>query len=674
MTMHAERSVPSVVDKRVGGVKMMCKEVDAKRNPTELFRRMNKADWDGALDVLQNNPNEARVWIRYIGLTWKYLPLHLICLQQRPPMPLLLALLKFYPQAASQAAPHDGNLPIHYACESGCDDHQIFETLLSASAASLEVKNNNNKTPILLCNPKSRGVLMKVLRQRKPLPVADGQPLDSSSRRDKDMKKSRREIERRNDIDTSWKETSSRSDHMRREGRQHNRPPPKTTPARYAKHHHSTFDDNEQHTEHTEPNRWEEVKTPRVSNNRRSGCKRQTKKNESFFSSSSSASLSSSSSSAGTDIDPATYISSKTTELARSALSFLYPSREGPPEGEGGDESLDKQVRSLTKANEELTKKLDQLTSTETNTENSKLCERILAKAEADSVAFRTQIQQLEDEKQEMRKEAEAKEGENERIMDQMRKLICEKGSEMKINPFGDRSDIEGNDQTNIVEALQRILSHMDERNSDLHSKLATLEIDLCANEVALKASEAKNRILQEERESMIKRQHDLESRAAILEEEKEMVQTGLGHLKDRVCTLTVINESLQERVDSMSKSQGPVKQENDQFRSELTRLNEQLAQIKEDKDSTVPEECQKVAEMEEKVEALLEKNRSLKDTILLNNEKYSKKVQQLGEKYSALEKANNDLRQSLARSSDGARSDLRVRFQKESENILYEV
>ena len=673
MTMRAERSVPSVVDKRVGGVKMMCKEVDAKRNPTELFRRMNKADWDGALDVLQNNPNEARVWIRYIGLTWKYLPLHLICLQQRPPMPLLLALLKFYPQAASQAAPHDGNLPIHYACESGCDDDQIFEALLSASAASLEVKNNNNKTPILLCNPKSRGVLMKVLRQRKPLPVADGQPLDSSSRRDKDMKKSRREIERRNDIDTSWKETS-RSDHMWREGRQYHRPPPKTTPARYGKHHHSTFDDNEQHTEHTEPNRWEEVKTPRVSNNRRSGCKRQTKKNGSFFSSSSSASLSSSSSSVGTDIDPATYISSKTTELARSALSFLYPSREGPP-AEGGDESLDKQVSSLTKTNEELTKKLDQLTSTnETNTENSKLCERILAKAEADSVAFRTQIQQLEDEKQEMRKEAEAKEGENNSIMDQMKKLICEKGSEMKINPFGDRSDSEGNDQTNIVEALQRILSHMEERNSDLRSKITSLGGDFSENRVALKASEAKNHILQEERESMIKRQHDLESRAAILEEEKQMVQTGLNHLKDRVCTLTVINESLQERVDSMSKSQGPVKQENDQFRSELTRLNEQLAQIKEDKDSTVPEECQKVAEMEEKVEALLEKNRSLKDTILLNNEKYSKKVQQLGEKYSALEKANNDLRQSLARSSDGARSDLRVRFQKESENILYEV
>eukprot|EP00581_Thalassiosira_minuscula_P032074 CAMPEP_0183766726 /NCGR_PEP_ID=MMETSP0739-20130205/11745_1 /TAXON_ID=385413 /ORGANISM="Thalassiosira miniscula, Strain CCMP1093" /LENGTH=134 /DNA_ID=CAMNT_0026005545 /DNA_START=1 /DNA_END=402 /DNA_ORIENTATION=+ len=134
------------------------------------------------------------------------------------------------------------------------------------------------------------------------------------------------------------------------------------------------------------------------------------------------------------------------------------------------------------------------------------------------------------------------------------------------------------------------------------------------------------------------------------------MMHAGLGDLKDRVSTLTVINQSLQEQVDSMSNS--PMKQENQKFQVELNRLNAQIARMKKETENTeqLQQEHERAVELEQKVESLLEKNRSLKETILSNNEKYSKKVQDLGEKYASLEKTNDELRQKLARASSRMR------------------
>lgn len=657
-----------------------CYEVDAIGNPTELFRRINSGDWDGALEAVQINPTDASVWIsrrrsNEDGLAWKYLPLHLICLQQRIPTKLLHALLDFYPQAASLGTPHDGNLPIHYVCESGCDDERVFAALLAACPAALEVKNAKGKTPLLLCHSKSRGILMDVLRQRKAPSLNDGS--ERSKREKKDRKKSRK-ADRRNEIDTTRKDATSTPEHRQQPLQ---RRPPQTTPARYVKHRRPTrFDDNDVN----EPHGWE-VETPRVSNNRRQSEKQSTsssKDSSSFFTSSSA--------SADDDTDTASYISSKTTEFVSTALNYLVPSSyQGAQPQEGGDETaVQDQVRSLTKENaaqrraiEDLTKQLDRLNSSnEANTENSRLCERILAKAEADNVSFRSQIQQLRDEKEKMLRAADLKEREHQECMERMRAMICEKATALKIDVFDDgsshRSSGSGRENDQITEALKTLMSHMDDRNANLHSTITTLEANLSKSEVSLKTIHSKCKILQGERDTAVKKQRELERKTTILEEEKEKTQVGLSDLKDRVSTLTVINHSLQEQVDSISNSQ--VKKENDQFKSELSRLNAKLAQMKDEKDSEAKIQYEEqVAEMEKKIDTLLEKNRSLKKTILTNNETYSKKVLELGEKYSTLEKANKDLRHSLAKKPvlDRAHSSLKVSLDEGGENkLLYEV
>jgi hypothetical protein len=80
-------------------------------------------------------------------------------------------------------------------------------------------------------------------------------------------------------------------------------------------------------------------------------------------------------------------------------------------------------------------------------------------------------------------------------------------------------------------------------------------------------------------------------------------------------------------------------------------------------------------AEIDKRTKSLLDKNQSLKETILSNNEKYSAKVQELGEKYCLLEKANIGLRQRLARKSSGeAQADVKVQLEGDTKMLLYEV
>jgi len=655
-------------------------EVDAVGNPTELFRRINSGDWEGALNAVKTNPVEASIWVSRRknndgGLAWKYLPLHLICLQQRPPLELFLALLQFYPQAASLSTPHDGNLPIHYVCESGCDDEHVFGALLASFPKSLEIKNNKDKTPLLVCHTRSRGLLMKVLRQRKPLPFSDGQ--HKQNKRDKDKKSSRpsrKGSEQRNDIDTSSHERTHSSEY--RQGL-HNLPP-QTMPARFAQNRHSNFVDAESTID------WVNSKTPKASNHRRSSKKQVVTDETPFF-----ATKTSSSSDGDDTTDTGSYLSSKTTELALTALNYLYPSYQGDSQQSEDDDGpiQEQHVRSLTKKNaaqqqtiKDLTKKLDEITSSnEGNTESSKLCERILAKAEEDNIGFRTQIQKLRDEKEEIRRTADLKEKADKKHLDQMRNILRQKGSEMKIDVFGDGSSSRSSGDSSgskdqIVEALKTVLSHMDERNKSLDTKIDSLEAALSTSEVALKMTQSKNHALQGEKDSMVKERRELESRASILDEEKDRMQTGLGDLKDRISTLSVIKQSLEEQLDSLSN--GELKQENNKLRSELSHLNAQLSRMRKEKENAVESQHDHHAtvEMEEKITSLLEKNRSLKDAIMFNNEKYSKKVQELGERYSTLEKSNKELRQSLAsRSSNGTQPDMRVHLEGESK-LLYEV
>ena len=640
----------SIADSR-GGRRGTSNEVDAVRNPTEVFQRINSGDWEGALDAVRRNPQEARIWISRRtsdndGLVWQYLPLHLICLQHRPPIELLQALLQIYPQAASLPTPHDGNLPIHYVCESGCEDENVFTALLDSFPKGLEGKNNMDKPPLLMCHAKSRVVLQKVLRQRTPLPFKDVQ----QQRKREKNKQSRKRVERRNDIHTTWEETPSYVEHQQT---------PQNVSAKYAEYGIPISMDND------EASGRNTAKTPKASNSSQSSMRQMEDREQPQLPSNSA----SSSGDVGTDA------AISITNFARSALNYLYPSH---PQPEQDDEPVHKQAGTLNVENsaqqliiDKLTKKVGQLTSSKpVNTDDSKLCERILAKAETDNVAFRTQIQRLQDEKEEIRRLADLKEKAINQMLDQMKTTLNEKGSQMKIDVFADVSSshsdssrCSGPCDVQIAEALQIVLSHMDKRNQNLHSRIALLEAELSKSDVAVKMAQTKNQLLQGEKNSIADRFRELELKSSILEEERVMAQTGLSELKDMVSTLTVINQSLQEQVDSLS---------NKQANQELDRLNAEFVQMKEMKAET---DQLHAAEIDKRTKSLLDKNQSLKETILSNNEKYSAKVQELGEKYCLLEKANIGLRQRLARKSSGeAQADVKVQLERDTKMLLYEV
>ena len=620
-------------------------EVDALRNPTELFQKINSGDWEGAVRSVRSDPDGARVWISRHngddnGLAWKYLPLHLICLQQQPPMDLVLELLQIYPQATSLPTPHDGNLPLHYVCESGCDDENVFASLLASYPGSLEIKNKKGKSPLLVCHPKSRSVLMKVMRLRKSLPFANVQ---QQRNRGTSKSKSKLGTEQRDDRDSVVEDS-------RYVVGVH--PPNSKTknPVRNVK------DGKFSTANSDEAYEWKTAKTPKTSNHRRRSSKKQAPKDESSFTFFTG--RDSTGGGSGGESDTSDYFSSKTSELARSALNFLYPSYhdQEKPRDKQKEFPLHEHVMSLA------AKILDQpIPSNEGNVDESKICERILAQAEADSVAFRTQIQQLQEEKVELKRVGAMQESEFGEFIDKIRTVVNENCSDLKIKTV-DSSNETGSDRKNqIVEAIQSLFSYMNERTSNLYSKIALLEADLSKSEVALKVIQSKNDLLQDDKNSMAERLRDLESKVLILEEDKVTSNKELIILKDRANGLTVINQALHDQINSSSHW----KQEEIQLRSELDRANALLIQMKVEHKS----------EMETKVKSLLEKNQTLKDTILANNEKYSRKVEDLSGKCSLIEKENKELKNNLERKilSSGPKSDVKVELGREN-SLLYEV
>lgn len=618
-------------------------EVDAVRSPTDVFKSINSGDWDGALDALRCNPVEASVWVsrrnsNNDGLVWKYLPLHLICLQRHPPLELLQVLLQVYPQAASLPTPHDGNLPIHYVCESGCEDESVFAALLASFPQSLEGKNHKDKTPLLVCHAKSRKVLMNVLRQRKPLPLAQMNKAKE--------KQSKKRAEMRDDAHASSKEELSTV-----EQRQNHQ----TAPARHAKYGAPNINTP------SETSYRNTSQTPKASNHGRHR-KIQFEKDRKHPSVP-SATTSSSEDEAPRSIEGSVASRSSLANFAQSAINYLYPSYEDhgeSPKKERQDNPNDTVAQQ--RLIDELTEKLQQLTaSKEIKTDDSKLCERILAKAEADNVTFRTTIQQIRDEKEEIMRVADLKEKALNQRFDQLSSYLREKGLEMKVDVFANDSSSQS-DSDQITEALKAVLSHVGERNKSLQDKVASLEADLSNTEVTVKFVQSKCSLLEGERQSIAARLRELEVKSSILEDDKRMAETNHTELKDRVTTLTVINKSLQEQVDSLVNSNAI---------HELERLTAELNKMKEEKAET---DRLHAAEIENRTIFLVDKNQSLKDTILSNNEKYYKKVQDLSEKYTALEKANMELRKSLASKEKADMEAVKLNSTKSSSSIKVQI
>lgn len=128
-------------------------EVDYDEGATELYRRIEARDWDGAMARLESHPFEAKTWVsRKEGLNsekirWRLLPIHAICIF-RAPLALIEALIDIY-RDGPQMKDDQGMLPIHLACRNGGSKGVVL-TLLNAFPDSCKVKDRKGRTPLEL--------------------------------------------------------------------------------------------------------------------------------------------------------------------------------------------------------------------------------------------------------------------------------------------------------------------------------------------------------------------------------------------------------------------------------------------------------------------------------------------------------------------------------------------
>jgi hypothetical protein len=597
------------------------REVDAIKNPTHLFQKINSGDWQGALDALLNRPIDASVWIsrqrqndRDTDISWKYLPLHLLCLQKRPPLKLLQQLIQVYPNAASMSTPHDGNLAIHYVCESGCDSHELLSgvlvALLDANPQSLEAKNFQGKTPLLLCSAKTRQVLMGVLRMRKQSAASN------------------KKNEHRNDV-------SGYSPHLREKAlyfREQRHPPP------FDAHLLPPLMDN-----------VSDVYDDESDNDSEQGSTWQTETHA----------ASNRSNHASTD--PSSYSENELREQI---------------------EALTRQNKSQQQTISQLNDRLKHLTSKKEDTvaEDAKLlCQRILSKAEADSVKFRTEIQQLQAEKEQLNEGASRREKMLLQTLMNVRDVLSDKAERMKLNLFNEDTESTASQDSSsqysglskqLIEALTTVFTHTETNEDKLRSQVKSLEEKAVNYDVQHKTDKSVNQNLNQEKEALIKKQRELERNISQLRNEKESVEKSLADVKEKNSSLIVMNRSLQQQNNT-----GDAARKHFQFDDLDLEQGDDTSQSFQLVQQTLEENKTRIDSLLKEQELLMEKNRSLKDTIFMNNEKYLNKVQELGEKYTDLEKVNSDLRKRIRESlaKDKARSSLKVSLEGDNE-LLYEV
>lgn len=125
-------------------------EVDYDEGATELYRRIEGRDWDGAMARLESHPFEAKTWVsrkehNSDKTRWRLLPLHATCIF-RSPLALIEALIDVYSDGP-QMKDDQGMLPVHLACRNGGSKGVIL-TLLNAFPESCKVKDRKGRTPL----------------------------------------------------------------------------------------------------------------------------------------------------------------------------------------------------------------------------------------------------------------------------------------------------------------------------------------------------------------------------------------------------------------------------------------------------------------------------------------------------------------------------------------------
>lgn len=127
-------------------------EVDYDAGATELYKRIEGKDWDGALSILEKDPHQARTWISRKEYNsnktrWRLLPLHATCIF-RSPLALIETLIAAYPDGP-QMKDDQGMLPVHLACRNGASKGVVL-TLLNSFPESINVKDRKGRVPLAL--------------------------------------------------------------------------------------------------------------------------------------------------------------------------------------------------------------------------------------------------------------------------------------------------------------------------------------------------------------------------------------------------------------------------------------------------------------------------------------------------------------------------------------------
>lgn len=150
-------------------------EVDYDEGATELYKKIEGKDWDGAMARLESHPEEAKVWIsrresQSSKIRWRLLPIHATCIF-RSPLALMEALIKANPDGP-QMKDDQGMLPVHLACRNGASKGVVL-TLLNAFPESIVVKDRKGRVPMSLVeastsqNKEAVIVAMKRFQQEK---------------------------------------------------------------------------------------------------------------------------------------------------------------------------------------------------------------------------------------------------------------------------------------------------------------------------------------------------------------------------------------------------------------------------------------------------------------------------------------------------------------------------
>jgi chromosome segregation ATPase len=249
----------------------------------------------------------------------------------------------------------------------------------------------------------------------------------------------------------------------------------------------------------------------------------------------------------------------------------------------------------------------------------------------------------------------------------------------MKLNLFNEDTESTASQDSSsqysglskqLIEALTTVFTHTETNEDKLRSQVKSLEEKAVNYDVQHKTDKSVNQNLNQEKEALIKKQRELERNISQLRNEKESVEKSLADVKEKNSSLIVMNRSLQQQNNT-----GDAARKHFQFDDLDLEQGDDTSQSFQLVQQTLEENKTRIDSLLKEQELLMEKNRSLKDTIFMNNEKYLNKVQELGEKYTDLEKVNSDLRKRIRESlaKDKARSSLKVSLEGDNE-LLYEV